>query len=121
MPQAAAPADRTAFFTEQARRRRHARLWALLCLGLAGGLGAVLSTITGPLALLLLAAMLSARLHLISSTTLSPTMNVCDGDDATSRDSYSAHVLLKAMETALATVPIRPLSTASPKTTRQKA
>ncbi|MCB4823533.1 M48 family metalloprotease [Roseicella aerolata] len=58
MPQAAAPADRTAFFTEQARRRRHARLWALLCLGLAGGLGAVLSTITGPLALLLLAAML---------------------------------------------------------------
>jgi Zn-dependent protease with chaperone function len=55
---AAAPADCTTFFAEQARRRRHARLWALLCLGLAGGIGAVLSTITGPLALLLLAAML---------------------------------------------------------------
>ncbi|TDH61962.1 hypothetical protein E2C06_14555 [Dankookia rubra] len=52
---AAAPAERTTFFAEQARRRRHARLWALLCLGLAAGLGAVLSTITGPLVLLLLA------------------------------------------------------------------
>ena len=56
MPEiAAAPAERTTFFAEQARRRRHARLWALLCLGLAAGLGAVLSTITGPLLLLLLA------------------------------------------------------------------
>ena len=52
---AAAPAERTTFFAEQARRRRHARLWALLCLGLAAGIGAVLSTITGPLVLLLLA------------------------------------------------------------------
>src|SRR5689334_25232213 len=52
---AAAPAERTSFFAEQARRRRHARLWGLLCLGLAAGLGAVLSTITGPLVLLLLA------------------------------------------------------------------
>jgi Zn-dependent protease with chaperone function len=52
---AAAPAERTSFFAEQARRRRHARLWALLCLGLAAGIGAVLSTITGPLVLLLLA------------------------------------------------------------------
>src|SRR4051812_8226476 len=51
----AAPVDRTTFFAEQARRRWHARLWGLLCLGLAAGLGAVLSTITGPLLLLLLA------------------------------------------------------------------
>lgn len=55
---AAAPAERTSFFAEQASRRRHARLWALLCLGLAGGIGAVLSTITGPLLLLLLAVTL---------------------------------------------------------------
>ena len=51
----AAAAERTGFFAEQARRRRHAGFWALLCLGLAAGLGAVLSTITGPLVLLLLA------------------------------------------------------------------
>lgn len=52
---AALPAERTSFFAEQARRRRHGRLWALLCLALAAGIGAVLSTITGPLLLLLLA------------------------------------------------------------------
>ena len=55
---AAAPVERTSFFAEQARRRRRARLWALLCLGLAAGIGAVLSTITGPLVLLLLAVAL---------------------------------------------------------------
>lgn len=51
----AAPAERTTFHAEQARRRRGARLAGLLCLALAAGIGAVLSTLTGPLALLLLA------------------------------------------------------------------
>ncbi|MDO9707809.1 M48 family metalloprotease [Paracraurococcus lichenis] len=57
---AAAAAERTTFHAEQARRRRGAWLWGLLCLALAAGIGAVLSTITGPLLLLLLALALKA-------------------------------------------------------------
>ncbi len=56
--QAIGPANRTTFHAEQARRRRHAAGWALLCLGLAAGIGAVLSAVTGPLLLLLAAAAL---------------------------------------------------------------
>src|SRR5690242_8137666 len=52
------PADRTTFFAEQTRRRRHAAGWALLCLCLAAGIGAVLSTVAGPLLLLSLAGLL---------------------------------------------------------------
>ena len=56
--QAIGPANRTTFHAEQARRRRRAAGWALLCLALAAGIGAVLSAVTGPLLLLLAAAAL---------------------------------------------------------------
>ena len=52
------PIERTSFFDEQARRRRGARRLGLVCLALAGGVGAVLSTILGPLLLLLVAGLL---------------------------------------------------------------
>ena len=55
---ATAPAERTSFFDEQARRRRGARRLGLVCLVLAAGVGAVLSTLLGPLILLAVAGAL---------------------------------------------------------------
>ncbi|MEN0077204.1 MAG: M48 family metalloprotease [Paracraurococcus sp.] len=70
MPDAdAIPVARTSFAAEQARRRRQARLWGLLCLALAAGIGAALSTIAGPLLLILAAA----GLRLLAWLGLAPT------------------------------------------------
>ncbi|RAI55256.1 M48 family metalloprotease [Roseicella frigidaeris] len=66
---AAASPPRTTFAAEQARRRWQARLWGLLCLALAAGIGAALSTIAGPL-LLILAAL---GLRLLAWLGLAPS------------------------------------------------
>jgi Zn-dependent protease with chaperone function len=62
------PGQRTSFFDEQARRRRGARRLGLVCLALAAGVGAVLSTILGPLLLLLAAG----SLRLLANAGLAP-------------------------------------------------
>jgi Zn-dependent protease with chaperone function len=58
----------TSFFDEQIRRRRGARRLGLVCLALAAAVGAVLSTIIGPLLLLLVAA----SLRLLAYAGLAP-------------------------------------------------
>ena len=58
MSDAAVTASHTSFFDEQIRRRRGARRLGLVCLALAAAVGAVLSTIIGPLLLLLVAGLL---------------------------------------------------------------
>ena len=65
---AAATTLHTSFFDEQIRRRRAAWRLALVCLALAAAVGAVLSTIIGPLLLLLVAA----SLRLLAYVGLAP-------------------------------------------------
>lgn len=77
---ATALVERTSFFDEQARRRRGARRLALVCLALAAGIGAVLSTILGPLLLLLVAGSLRLLSDLgIARGTLRAALHAIEG------------------------------------------
>jgi Zn-dependent protease with chaperone function len=75
---ATSPVERISFFDEQARRRRGARRLGLVCLALAGGVGAVLSTILGPLLLLLVAG----SLRLLANAGLAPARTWLRGIEA---------------------------------------
>ena len=83
---ATTPVERVSFFDEQVRRRRGARRLGLVCLALAGGVGAVLSTILGPLLLLLVAG----SLRLLANAGLAPAGTLLRGIEAWVRNGITA-------------------------------